>query len=154
MIPSAAWRYGAAFALGVLLAATAQGWRYGKKIATAEAAISSERSEAMRYILAEQQLSADKMAEADTLHTGEIADAKAHIAQLERRVTAGPTRLYVAAKCPAAAKPVPEASGPASLGSGSVEAPELDPNARPDYYALYLGIKEVEAALKVCLEGH
>lgn len=151
-IPSAVWRYGAAFMLGAVIAATAQGWRYGTKIAKAESAISTERTEAMKYILAEQQASTSRMAEADQKHTGELSDAKGKIADLERRVADGTSGLRVKARCPTV-KPMPEAGSVAGLGSGGNEAPELDESVRPDYFALYEGIKELESALKVCVES-
>lgn len=147
-LPGAVWRYGAAFALGALAAATAQGWRYGEQIARAEAAISAERSEAMRQIVAGQDASTARMAAADKKFTGELTDAEAEIARLER----SPKRLYVAAKCPAAS-PLPEAGTDAGLGGGDGERPELDAGARADYFTLRRGIARVEAALKACVEG-
>ncbi|MCV0420115.1 MAG: lysis protein [Microbacterium sp.] len=148
-----AWAsYGAAFALGLAVATTAQSWRYGEKIAKADSAISAERAESMRYILAEQEASAIRMADSDQKHTGELSDAKGKIDDLERRVADGRSGLRVSAKCPAA-KSVPEASSVAGLGSGSDEAPELDAEARPHYFALFEGILELEAALKVCVES-
>lgn len=151
-IPGTIWRYGAVFALGLMVAGVAQGWRYSAQIAQAETAISAERAEAMRLVLAEQGASAARMAEADQKYTGELTDAKGKIAELERRVATGSSGLRVAAKCPAA-RPLPEAGTAAGVGGGSEQAPELDANARPDYYALQRGILDLEAALKVCVEG-
>lgn len=151
-IPGFVWRYGAALAFGALIAATAQGWRYGEKIASAESAISTERSESMRYILAEQEASAIRMAESDQKHTGELSDAKGKIDDLERRVADGRSGLRVSAKCPTA-KPVPEASSVAGLGSGSDEAPELDESVRSYYFAIRRGVIEIESALKLCVEA-
>lgn len=146
------WTQGAAFALGLLVAATAQGWRHGEQIAQIEQAIETERSEAARLVIAEQERSAAQMAAADKKYTGELTDAKGKIVELERRVANGSSGLRIAAKCPAA-KPVPEASTAASLGDRNGETAELDTNARPDYYALRRGIIELEAALLVCVEG-
>ena len=151
-IPGAVWRYVAAFALGVVIAATAQGWRYGEKIARSESAISTERTESMRLVLAEQESSASRMAEADKKHTGELIDARGKIADLERRVADGTSGLRVKAKCPTA-KPLPEAGSAPGVGGGVVESAELDANARPDYFALRRGIIELESALKVCVES-
>lgn len=151
-IPGAMWRYGAAITLGAVIAATAQGWRYGEQIARAELAISGERAEAMRLVLAEQESSAIHMATADKKHTGELNDAKGKIDDLERRVDDGRSGLRIAAKCPAD-KPVPEADSAAGLGGRGGESAELDANARPDYYALRRGVVELEAALKVCVES-
>lgn len=148
----AVWRYGAAFALGAAIAATAQGWRYGAEIARAESAISGERTEAMRLVLAEQESSAGRMAEADKKHTGELGDAKGKIADLERRVASGSSGLRVKARCPAA-KPLPEAGRAPGVGGGGGESAELDANARPDYFAIQRGILELESALKVCVES-
>jgi len=151
-IPGPVWRYGAAFVLGAVLAATAQGWRYTAKIATAEAAVSSERAEAMRLVVTEQNRSAEKVRQADEKYTGELADAESKITELDRRVAAGSSGLRVAVKCP---KPreLPQAAPPAGLGSGNVESAELDPAVRPDYIALRRGIVRLETALKVCVEG-
>ena len=151
-IPGAVWRWGAVFALGLLVAGTAQSWRYGAQIAQAETAVSTERTEAMRLVLAEQGTSAARMAAADQKYTGELSDAKGKIADLERRVAAGSSGLRVKAKCPSVT-PVPEAGSVAGVGSGDGESAELSANARPDYYALRLGIAGVEAALKACVEG-
>ncbi len=152
MIPGAVWRYGAAFALGLTVAGMAQGWRYGAQIAEAETAASTERTEAMKFILAEQEAGAARMAAADQKYTGELTDAKGKIAALEQRVAAGASGLRVKAKCPAV-KPVPEAGSVAGVGSGDGESAELDDSSRPDYYALFEGILELEAALKVCVES-
>ena len=151
-IPGAVWRYGAVFALGAVIAAAVQGWRYGEQIARAELAISSERAESMRMVLAEQESSSARMAAADQKHTGELTDAKGTIADLERRVADGRSGLRVATKCPAA-KPLPEADTTAGVGGRGGESAELDANARPDYYALRRGVVELEAALKVCIES-
>lgn len=152
MVFNPLYGYAAAFALGLVVAGTAQGWRYGAQIAQSEAAISTERTEAMKFILAEQESDAARMAAADQKYTGELTDAKGKIADLEQRVAAGASGLRVKARCPAA-KPVPEAGSVAGVGSGDGESAELSANARPDYYALRIGIAGVEAALKACVEG-
>ena len=54
-IPGAAWRYGAAFALGMVIAATAQGWRYGERIADIHAAQAEALATAQGQARAEEQ---------------------------------------------------------------------------------------------------
>lgn len=152
MILKPAYGYALALLIGASGSWYVQGWRYGAQIAEAKTAISTERAEAMRLILAEQEAGAARMAAADQKYTGELTDAKGKIADLERRVAAGASGLRVKAKCPAT-KPVPEAGSVAGVGSGDGESAELSANARPDYYALRLGIAGVEAALKACVES-
>ena len=133
------WAHSGAFALGLLAATVAQDWRYGEQI-------NADRASAAQLLLARQIEGAARMAAADTKFTGELEDARSKTAELERRVAAGPTRLYIAAKCPAA-----PSDTAASLGDRDGEKAELNPNARLDYYALRRGIAEVEAALRVCV---
>lgn len=152
MILKPAYGYALALLIGASGSWYVQGWRYGARIAEAETAISTERTEAMKFIMAEQQTSAARMAAADQKYTGELTDAKGKIADLEQRVAAGASGLRVKAKCPSV-KPVPEAGSVAGVGSGDGESAELSANARPDYYALFEGILELEAALKACVEG-
>ena len=65
----------------------------------------------------------------DTKYTGELADAKETIDQLERDVAAGRKRLRLNAECPA--------SGTASTGSlGDASGPELTGSAKRDYFTL------------------
>ena len=71
--------------------------------------------------------------------------ANREIDDLERRVTAGPERLYIKAKCPAG---VPGAGTDAS-GTGSGAA-ELDPIASGYYFALERGLAEQYRLLQFC----
>lgn len=148
----------AAVAVAALMALSAgaawkwQAYRYEAKIAKAETAISTERTEAMRLILAEQESSHRRMAEADKKATQELSDADLKITDLEQRVAAGPARLYVAAKCPTN-KQLPEAGATPGLGGGGGERAELDPAFRPSYFALRRGIVKLEAALDACVNG-
>lgn len=54
-IPGAVWRYGAAFTLGAVIAATAQGWRYGAEIAGIHAAQAEALASAQVQARAEEQ---------------------------------------------------------------------------------------------------
>ncbi|MCK6728523.1 lysis protein [Enterobacter bugandensis] len=65
----------------------------------------------------------------DAKYTGELADAKATIDQLERDVASGKRRLQLNAKCPA--------NGTTSPGSmGDASGPRLTYSAERDYFTL------------------
>ncbi|HHY6391016.1 TPA: lysis protein [Salmonella enterica] len=65
----------------------------------------------------------------DAKYTGELADAKATIDQLERDVAYGKRRLQLNAKCPA--------NGTTSTGSmGDASGPRLNDSAERDYFTL------------------
>ncbi|EPF1256663.1 TPA: lysis protein [Klebsiella aerogenes] len=65
----------------------------------------------------------------DDKYTGELADAKANIDQLERDVASGKRRLQLNAKC--------TANGAASTGSvGDASSPRLVDSAERDYLTL------------------
>ncbi|WP_376781759.1 lysis protein [Kosakonia cowanii] len=62
----------------------------------------------------------------DAKYTGELADAKATIDQLERDVAAGKRRLQLNARCPA----------PGTSGMGDASSPRLTDSAERDYFTL------------------
>ncbi|EKW1653209.1 MULTISPECIES: lysis protein [Citrobacter] len=65
----------------------------------------------------------------DAKYTGELADAKATIDQLERDVASGKRRLQLNARCPA--------NGPTSGGGmGDASSPRLTDSAKRDYFSL------------------
>ncbi|NTZ39125.1 lysis protein [Enterobacter sp. JMULE2] len=65
----------------------------------------------------------------DAKYTGELADAKATIDQLERDVASGKRRLQLNARCPA--------NGTASTGGmGDASGPRLTDSAERDYFTL------------------
>ncbi|HAZ75157.1 MAG TPA: lysis protein [Enterobacteriaceae bacterium] len=65
----------------------------------------------------------------DAKYTGELADAKETIVQLERDVAAGRKRLRLNAECPA--------TGETSTGSlGDASGPRLTESAQRDYFTL------------------
>jgi len=72
----------------------------------------------------------------DAKYTGELEDAKANIAQLERDVSSGKRRLQVNARC--------TAGGEASAGSlGDASGPRLTESAKRDYFTLRERIETV-----------
>lgn len=65
----------------------------------------------------------------DAKYTGELADAKATIDQLERDVASGKRRLQLNAKCPANGET-------ATSGVGDASGPRLTDSAERDYFTL------------------
>lgn len=78
-------------------------------------------------------------------YLSEKEKANREIDDLERRVTAGPERLYIKAKCPAS---IP-ASG-ADAGRVDTGTAELDPIASGYYFALERGLAEQYRLLQFC----
>ena len=72
----------------------------------------------------------------DAKYTGELADAKATIDELERDVASGKRRLQLNAKCPA--------NGATSTGGmGDASGPRLTDSAERDYFTLRERIETV-----------
>ncbi|HHF8231931.1 TPA: lysis protein [Klebsiella pneumoniae] len=72
----------------------------------------------------------------DAKYTGELADAKATIDQLERDVASGKRRLQLNARCPE--------SGTAGTGGvGDASSPRLTDSAERDYWRLRAGITTI-----------
>ncbi|EMV1560023.1 lysis protein [Enterobacter ludwigii] len=79
--------------------------------------------------IADMQTRQRDVAALDAKYTGELADAKANIDQLERDVAAGRKRLQVNARCPA--------NGTASApGVVDGDSPRLTDTAERDYFTL------------------
>lgn len=154
------WRgYAAAFAVGGLIAGgaawKAQSWRYGAEIAAMkedQAARVAESQRQAREILerrvAEVGQINERNAKAEWAAYGGMRNAQVQDDSLRADVDAGRQRLHVAAACPAASSGVPKAGSGARVGDGA--RAELDPAARPDYFALRAGIRRVTAQLAVC----
>lgn len=84
----------------------------------------------------DMQASQRDVAALDAKYTGELADAKATIDQLERDVASGKRRLQLNAKCPA--------NGVAGTGGmGNASSPRLTDSAERDYWSLRAGIATI-----------
>jgi len=154
------WRgYAAAFAVGGLIAGgaawKAQSWRYGAEIAAMkedQAARVAESQRQAREILerrvAEVGQINERNAKAEWAAYGGMRNAQVQDDSMRADVDAGRQRLHVAATCPAASSGVSKAGAGARVGDGA--RAELDPAARPDYFALRAGIRRVTAQLEVC----
>lgn len=136
----------AAVALAAFLAAWyVQGIRWDKDVASIRESASDARSEAVGAI--NSQLIQSR-AETESIRATYLSDkekANREIDDLERRVTAGPERLYIKAKCPAG---VPGAGTDAS-GTGTGTA-ELDATSTRTYLALERGLSEQYRLLQFC----
>lgn len=142
-----------ALALGLLIAGTAQGWRYGEKLADLEAShakelkqISDEAAMQRGQALTAQQEMQAKAQSDDQKHTQELTNEQAENERL-RRLYAGASsdadglrkRLRIEAKCPAAASGnVPQTSGAGRLGDAA--SVELSDAAGQDVFDIRRGI--------------
>ncbi len=156
----AGWRgYAAAAVAGAVLvgcaAWTAQEWRYGAKVARMEADESGRVADAQRHareILQRRHAEVaeinERNAKSEWAAYGGLRSAQTKDESLRADVDAGRQRLHVAADCTAASGGVPEVGATARVGDGA--RAELDPAARPDYFALRAGIRRVTAQLAAC----
>ncbi|WP_271132860.1 lysis protein [Dryocola clanedunensis] len=78
----------------------------------------------------------------DAKYTGELANAKATIEQLQRDVAAGTKRLHFAATCTG----VSDSSGTSGVGNAST--PTITAGAERDYWRLRDGINTVTGQVK------
>ena len=88
-----------------------------------------EQRDKAASIIADMQKRQRDVTALDAKYTGELADAKATIDQLERDVASGKRRLQLNASCPA--------NGATSTGSlGDASSPGLTDSAERDYFTL------------------
>ena len=136
----------AAIALAAFLAAWyVQGLRWDKDVASIRESASDAMSEAVGAINSQLIQSRAETESIRATYLSEKEKANREIDDLERRVTAGPERLYIKAKCPAV---VPGARTDAS-GAGSGAA-ELDASSTRTYLALERGLSEQYRLLQFC----
>lgn len=79
--------------------------------------------------IADMKVRQRDVAALDAKYTGELADAKATIDQLERDVASGKRRLQLNARCPAS-------GAPGTSGMGDASSPRLTDSAQRDYFTL------------------
>ena len=149
------------FLAGVIVAATAQGWRYGKQLADKDTAYSDlvssherelnrladEAHRATSAALEKQQAAERRLADADKKHTEDLKNAQDENARLSAAVAAGQRRLRVQARCPAPAGAV-QGSPDASAGSlGDDTTVELSGAAGRNVLAIRAGIIDDRAKI-------
>ena len=79
--------------------------------------------------IADMKVRQRDVAALDAKYTGELADAKATIDQLEHDVATGKRRLQLNARCPAS-------GAPGTSGMGDASSPRLTDSAQRDYFTL------------------
>lgn len=141
-----------ALAAGALVAAFAggwviNGWRIDAKVNAKAAQALKEAQDGRTLAEGERDALAARLRASDDLHAAKLKEAQDETNSLRDRVSAGPVRLLVAAKCPAAPL-LPEASPAPGVDSGT--RAELDPEARSAYFALRDGIDAAEGKLRAC----
>lgn len=141
-----------ALAAGALVTAFVGGWEVnGWRLTSAHDAerlqAAADAAESLRFANASRDALAARLRASDDLHAAQLQKAQNETNRLRDRVSAGPARLLVAAKCPAA--PVlPQAASAPGVDSGT--RAELNPEARSAYFALRDGINATEAKLAAC----
>ena len=133
--------HGGTLALGLLVAATVQGWRYEAQIDRTEAAADKARVTAAQWVIDEQARSASVVAAADEQATGVVSNARKETEQLRVKVVRSPTNC------------MSETGTTAGVGDGSIETAELDASSRRAYYTLRDRLPVLEQALKVCVRA-
>lgn len=139
--------YGYALALSIGFGGAwyVQGLRWDKDVASIRESASDARSEAVGDINSQLIQSRAETESIRKTYLYEKEKANREIDDLERRVTAGPERLYIKAKCPTG---VPGAGTDAS-GAG-IGAAELDATSTRTYLALERGLSEQYRLLQFC----
>lgn len=136
----------AAVALAAFLAAWyVQGLRWDEDVKEVSLASANATIEAVGAINSQLIQSRAETESIRSTYLSEKEKANLEIDDLERRVTAGPERLYIKAKCPAG---VP-ASG-ADAGRVDTGTAELDAASTRTYLALERGLSEQYRLLQFC----
>lgn len=136
----------AAVALAAFLAAWyVQGLRWEKDVRSIGLASANATVAAVEAINSQLIQSRAETESNRKTYLSEKEKANREIDDLEHRVTAGPERLYIKAKCPAG---VPGAGTDA--GRADTGAAELDPIASGYYFALERGLAEQYRLLQFC----
>lgn len=138
-------RYAAVALVAFLAAWYVQGLRWDKDVASIRESASDARSEAVGAINSQLIQSRAETESIRATYLSEKEKANREIYDLERRVTSGPERLYIKAKCPSG---VPGAGTDAS-GTGTGAA-ELDATSTRTYLALERGLADQYRLLQFC----
>lgn len=147
--------YLAIFIVGCSLGAFVNGWRLNSDIAELKTVhsdklrtISDEALKTQQSLQAELDENEKLWATAEAIQYRKLRDAENEINHLRDDVAAGRKRLLINATCPTSSDNVPETKASTSMDNGT--APELNPEARQNYYALRNGIERVTNQLLAC----
>lgn len=138
-------RYAAVALVAFLAAWYVQGIRWDKDVASIRESASDARIEAVGAINSQLIQSRAETESIRKTYLYEKEKANREIDDLERRVTSGPERLYIKARCTAG---VPGA-GTDAIGAGSGAA-ELDAASTRTYIAIERGLSEQYRLLQFC----
>lgn len=136
--------YALCAALGFGAAWGIQGVRWNASDLASELAVKEDIAKQVGVINANLTESRAETERSRTEYLEYKKNAESQIGDLERRVTAGPERMYIKAKCPA----VPAAGADASGTGGG--AAELDATATRAYLDLERGLAEQYSLLQLC----
>lgn len=138
-------RYAAVALVAFLAAWYVQGLRWDKDVASIRESASDARSEAVGAINSQLIQSRAETESIRATYLSEKEKANREIDDLERRVTAGPERLYIKAKCPAGVS----ATGADASGTDTGAA-ELDAASTADYLSYERLYAEQFGLLQFC----
>jgi prophage endopeptidase len=132
------------FAAGFLAAWGIQSLRWNESDAKASEASALAIATNVEAVAKQYEQARAETEQYRTQYLEQQANAKAEIDDLERRIAAGPDRLYIKANCPA----VPATGANAGrAGSGTAE---LDATATRSYLDLERGLAEQYGLLQLC----
>ena len=147
--------YLAIFLVSCAIGALVNGWRLNADMADLKTAhsdqlraISDEALRAQQSLQAELEENEKLWATAEAIQYRKLRDAENEINQLRNDVAAGRKRLLINATCPTSGNDMPETETSTSMDNGA--SPELNPDARQNYYALRNGIERVTNQLLAC----
>lgn len=141
--------------IGIAIISFSGGWFIKDKIADAQIAeanlltaetlkdIAVTAANKQRELQDELDKEQERLSIVETEQYHIMRNAEDKTRQLNADVNALRKRLLVNASCPARSDNLPETGTDASVGKGA--SPELNPDARPTYYALRDGIVTLEA---------
>lgn len=130
--------------IGFSAAWYAQGLRWSSDVQSRDLATANAISANMAAVAAKMESDRAESEKIRAAYLDYKKGAELEISDLERRVSAGPERLYIKANCPT----VPAAGADASrTGSGTAE---LDATATGLYFALERGLAEQYGLLQLC----
>lgn len=123
-----------------------QGLRWDNDVKARDLAAAEALAANVKAVADQLQISLLETEQARAIYLDYRKGAEIEISDLERRVTAGPERLYIKATCPA----VPAAGASTDAGRAGAGAAELDPTATRAYFALERGLAEQFGLLQLC----
>lgn len=137
--------YGAAFLIGASGAWYVQGIRWDNDVASISLASANATVAAVDAINAEMTKARAETESFRAIFIEYKSGAEREISDLERRVTAGPERLYIKAKCPAGVPATGTDAGRTGAGTA-----ELNADSTRAYFKLERGLAEQYSLLQLC----